>query len=80
VFAIPRPGLCLVSLSAGGQEAHLDYTSCADKIVVRVPLPAGSRVIKSLVNESRSNHKRRQLKSTVYATAQIEGRGCTESR
>jgi hypothetical protein len=57
------------------KKLHLDYTSCADKIVVRVPLPAGSRVIKSLVNEVEIESQTETVESTVYATAQIEGRG-----
>jgi hypothetical protein len=58
-----------------GKTLFLDYTSCADQCILRIPLPPGGRVLKALLNGNAVEAKMETVESTVYATAQVQGRG-----
>lgn len=58
-----------------GKTLSLECASCADKAVLRVPLPIDGRVASGSLNGRACNLKIEQLEKTAYATLQIEGRG-----
>ena len=53
----------------------LDYTSCADKATLRVPLPVNDRVEKALLNGEEVHYRMELVEETGYAVVEVEGRG-----
>jgi hypothetical protein len=53
----------------------LDFTSCADKATLRVPLPASGRVASLLVNAKAVALKMEAVEQTEYVIAEVVGRG-----
>ena len=58
-----------------GNTIALDYTSCADKATLRLPLPVGRRVKSLLVNGKAAASSLESVEQTKYAIAEVEGRG-----
>jgi hypothetical protein len=63
-----------------GDAITLDCTSCADKATLRVPLPAGKRVMSLLVNGKVVAPRRETVEQTEYAVVDVEGRGANHCR
>jgi hypothetical protein len=53
----------------------LDYTSCADKATLRIPLGPGLRVIESHLNGKAVDYKIEVVEKSSYAIVEVEGRG-----
>ncbi len=73
-------GYVLYRYRRSGKTISLDYTSCADKATLRVPLPQGSRVSRGLLNGQALDMQIEMVTSTAYATAQVERRGAHSLR
>jgi hypothetical protein len=58
-----------------GATITLDYTSCADKATLRVPLPMERRVDKALLNGKEVHYRGELVEKTGYAVVEVEGRG-----
>jgi hypothetical protein len=58
-----------------GNTVTLDCTSCADKAILRVPLPAGRRVTNVLVNGTAVAPRLETVGQTEYVIAEVEVRG-----
>jgi hypothetical protein len=52
----------------------LDYTSCADKATLRVPLPVNGRLNKSMLNGKQVHCRMELVEETSYAVVEVEGR------
>jgi hypothetical protein len=63
-----------------GSSINLDYTSCADTATLRVPLPLGSRFGKSLLNALPIDLRIETVEETMYAVAEVKGRGVNRLR
>jgi hypothetical protein len=60
------------------QEAStiaLDYTSCADKATLRIPLPIGWRVRIALLNGKEVHCRMEVIEETGYVVVEVPGRG-----
>ncbi len=57
-----------------GNTITFDCTSCADKATLRVPLPAGRRVMSLLVNGNDVAPRLETMEQTEYAIVDVEGR------
>jgi hypothetical protein len=68
-------GYVLYHYREEGNTITLDYTSCADKATLRLPLPAGRRVKSGLVNGISVDLRTETIEVTEYAIAELEGRG-----
>jgi hypothetical protein len=68
-------GYVLYRYRRSGKAIILDYTSCADKATLRVPLPQGSRLSRGLLNGQALDMQIEMVAATAYATVQVEGRG-----
>jgi hypothetical protein len=73
-------GYVLYRYQRSGKTISLDYTSCADKATLQVPLPQGSRLTRGFLNGQALDLQIEMIESTAYATAQIEGRGAHSLR
>ena len=58
-----------------GNTLTLDFTSCADKATLRVPLPTGSRVSNVLVNGKAIAPRFETVEQTEYVIAEVDARG-----
>jgi hypothetical protein len=58
-----------------GKNLSLDYTTCADRVMLRVPLPSSSRMTSGLLNGRACDLKTETVEATSYAVVQVEGRG-----
>jgi hypothetical protein len=67
-------GYVLYRYSQEGNTITLDYTSCADKATLRVPLPAGMRVTSVLVNGNAVAPRLETVGQSVYVIAEINAR------
>jgi hypothetical protein len=68
-------GYVLYRYRQTGKTISLNYTSCADKSTLRMPLPPGGRAISGLLNGRTLDLKMETIETTVYAMVQVEGRG-----
>jgi hypothetical protein len=53
----------------------LDYTSCADKATLRIPLGPGLRVMEALLNGKPVDYEIEVVEKSRYAVVEVEGRG-----
>jgi hypothetical protein len=58
-----------------GGTITLDYTSCADKATLRLPLPKDGRVNKAFLNGIEVHFRMELVEETGYAVFEVEGRG-----
>jgi len=63
-----------------GNEIVLEYTSCADAAILRVPLPPGSRVQTGTLDGNAIDLKIEKVEATEYAIARVESRGAHSLR
>jgi len=57
------------------QTITLDYTSCADKATLRIPLGPGLRVMEALLNGKPVDYEIEVVEKSRYAVVEVEGRG-----
>jgi hypothetical protein len=58
-----------------GQAIALECASCADKAVLRLPLPQTATVRSLRLNEQPVEHRLETVEATNYAVVEVEGRG-----
>jgi len=58
-----------------GNTITLDCTSCADKAMLRVPLPPGSRITNVLLNGKAVASRVETVEQTEYIIAEVDARG-----
>jgi hypothetical protein len=58
-----------------GATITLDITSCAEKATLRIPLPKGRRAGKAILNDKPVDLRIETVEETLYATAEVAGRG-----
>jgi hypothetical protein len=63
-----------------GSGIDLHCTSCAEKTTLRVPLPPGMHCDKALLNEHPVDFRVETVEETMYAVAEVEGRGAHHLR
>jgi hypothetical protein len=68
-------GYVLYQYRREAKTITLEYTSCADKAALRVPLPDGSSIKSVLVNGKPVVPRTETIEKTEYAIAEVEGRG-----
>jgi hypothetical protein len=68
-------GYVLYHYRQEGNIISLDYTSCADKATLRLPLPAGRRVKSGRLNGKSIDLRMETIEKTEYSTADVDGRG-----
>jgi hypothetical protein len=68
-------GYVLYHYRQTGKTISLDYSSCADQVVVRMQLPAGGRVISGLLDGRSLELRMETVDTSIYATVQVGGRG-----
>ena len=68
-------GYVLYRYQQQGNSITLNYTSCADKATLRLPLPAGRRVKSMLVNGKTAVSNLESVEQTEYTNVEVEGRG-----
>lgn len=57
-----------------GGTITLDYTSCADKATLRIPMPKNRGVNKALLNGQEVHQRMELVEETAYAVVDVEGR------
>jgi hypothetical protein len=68
-------GYVLYQFHQDGNTITLNYTSCADKATLRMPLPAGRRAKSVLLNGKAAAASLESVEQTRYANVEVEGRG-----
>jgi hypothetical protein len=68
-------GYALYQYHQQGNIITLNYTSCADKATLRMPLPAGRRAKIVLVNGGATASSIESVEQTEYTNVEVEGRG-----
>jgi hypothetical protein len=68
-------GYVLYQYRQEGNTITLNYTSCADKATLRLPLPEGRLAKSVLVNGKAIASSLESVEETEYAIVEVEGRG-----
>jgi len=68
-------GYVLYHYRQDGNTLVLDYTSCADKATLRLPLPTGRHAANALVDGEPVDLRNETIEETEYAIAELVGRG-----
>ena len=68
-------GYVLYHYGQSGKTLSLDYTSCADKVTLRMLLPPGGLALNGLLDGRPVDLRMENVGQAIYATVQVEGRG-----